>query len=129
MPIHAALITVLNVLLLFLAMGLVGRARGRYKIMAPATTGHPDFDRAFRAHQNTLEQTVMFLPVLWLASMSSDPTWAAVLGYTWLAARLWYLFGYIGAAGKRGPGFVVATLAWLALVAMSLGGIALGLMA
>ena len=34
----------------------VGRARGRFEVPAPATTGIESFERFFRAHQNTTEQ-------------------------------------------------------------------------
>ena len=49
----------------YLAFGLfVGRARGKFGVDAPATTGHPEFERYFRAHYNTLEQLIVFLPAL-----------------------------------------------------------------
>lgn len=123
MHLHAALITALNVILIFVAMGVVGRARGIHKIKAPAIIGNPDFERAFRAHQNTLEQTVMFLPVLWLASIYGNEQYAAWLGYAWLLARLWYLYGYVKAADSRGGGFTVAFLAWAGLLILSLIGV------
>ena len=123
MHLHAALITALNVVIIFIAMIMVGRARGLYKIDAPAITGHPDFERAFRAHQNTLEQTLMFLPVLWLATIYSKEQYAAYLGFAWLVGRLWYVFGYINAAGKRSGGFLVAFTAFVLLLLMSLWGI------
>ena len=50
----AAFITLLNVLILFIAMGLVGRARCKYGIKAPACTGNEHFECAFRAHENTI---------------------------------------------------------------------------
>lgn len=34
------------------------RARYKFKIYAPATSGHPDFDRAFRVQQNFVEHYV-----------------------------------------------------------------------
>jgi glutathione S-transferase len=120
MHLHAALITLLNVLLLSLAVGLVGQARGRFKIQAPATTGHPDFERVFRAHQNTLEQSVMFLPALWLATLYGNEQLAAGFGYVWLVGRAWYLYGYVGAARSRSGGFGLSMLAWLALVLLAL---------
>lgn len=123
MHIHAALITVLNVVLLSVAMALVGRARGRFQIHAPATTGNPEFERVFRAHQNTIEQTVMFLPVLWLATLYCSEQWAAWFGYAWLAGRAWYIVGYIRAEGRRSGGFLLATLAWVALLVMSFAGV------
>ena len=43
-----------------------GRARGRFGVPAPATTGNPSFERYFRVQQNTIEQLVIFLPSLYL---------------------------------------------------------------
>jgi uncharacterized membrane protein YecN with MAPEG domain len=123
MHLHAALITALNSILVFIAMAIVGRARGRHQIKAPAITGNPDFERAFRAHQNTLEQTVMFLPLLWLASIYGNEQYAAWLGYAWLLGRLWYLYGYVKAADSRGGGFTVALAAWAGLLLLSLKGL------
>ena len=38
----------------------VGRARGRFEVQVPATSGSDGFERYFRAHQNTTEQMVVF---------------------------------------------------------------------
>ena len=123
MYLQAALITALTTVVITIAMYFVGQARGKYKIHAPAITGHPDFERAFRAHQNTLEQTVMFLPLLWLATIYSNEQYAAYLGYAWLIGRLWYIFGYIADAKKRSMGFMVGAIALIILLIMSFWGI------
>ena len=123
MHLQAALITALTVVIISIAMFFVGRARGKYQIHAPATSGHPDFDRAFRAHQNTLEQTVMFLPLLWLATIYCNEQYAAYLGYAWLVGRAWYLYGYIAEAGNRGTGFMISSIAMIVLLVMSFRGI------
>lgn len=117
---QAALITLLNVLLLAVAMYLVGKARGRHGIHAPATTGNLEFERVFRAHQNTLEATVMFLPTLWIASLWCNETYAAWLGYAWLVGRAWYLLAYASPTGKRGWGFNIGGFANLALLLWAL---------
>lgn len=125
MPIHAAIITLLTSLLLAMATAAVGRARSKFGIKAPATTGHIDFERVFRAHMNTLEAAVIFLPVLWLAAHYSPfhPLLTAGLGYAWVAGRLWYLFGYWQAAGKRGTGFIMAFVAWVGLFILAAAGV------
>jgi uncharacterized MAPEG superfamily protein len=123
MYLQAALITALTTIVITIAMYFVGRARGKYQIKAPAITGHPDFERAFRAHQNTLEQAIMFLPLLWLASIYCNEQYAAYLGYAWLLGRMWYVFGYIAEAGKRSMGFTIGAIAQLGLLGMSLWGI------
>lgn len=113
---QAALITLLTVLLISTAMYLVGRARSRYGIQAPSTTGNLEFERVFRAHQNTLEATVMFLPSLWVATVYCNAFWAAMLGYAWLVGRAWYLAAYVRPAGNRGSGFTIALVANVALI-------------
>ena len=107
-----ALITLGVLLLLFAVAGIVGRARGKYKIDAPATTGHPQFDRAFRVQMNTLENAVLFLPALWLFAAYVSGVWSAALGVVWLAARVWYVIAYLQDAGKRGPAFGLSMLAF-----------------
>ncbi len=71
----------------------VGQARGKYGVEAPATTGHPIFERYFRVHQNTLEQMPVFLPGLWLFAYYVNPTIAAGLGLVFIAARAIYARG------------------------------------
>jgi hypothetical protein len=72
--VHAALITLFNMLLL-IAGDLAGRPCARQaRRQRAATIGHPDFERAFRAHQNTIESTVLFLPPLWIAQLYGDAT-------------------------------------------------------
>jgi glutathione S-transferase len=105
-----ALITLGVVVLLFAVAGNVGRARGKYKIAAPATTGDPTFERIFRVQMNTLENVVLFLPVLWLFAAYVSEIWSAALGAVWLAARVWYAVSYQQDAAKRGPGFGLSML-------------------
>ena len=61
-----AIVTGLAVLQSFLFAFLVGKERVKHGIHAPAMSGNPDFDRAFRVHANTVEQLVIFLPGLWM---------------------------------------------------------------
>lgn len=122
------LVVLLTVLLLFGTMLAVGRARGRYEIKAPAVTGHPAFERAYRVQMNTLEATVMFLPTLWLAAHFGFGAWAGIAGLVWLAGRVWYAAAYLGDASKRGPGFGVAVVAWLVLLVMAIVGVARAMM-
>jgi uncharacterized MAPEG superfamily protein len=119
----AALITVLTVILIFIASGFVGRARGIHKIDAPATSGHPEFERAFRAHMNTIEQAVLFLPLLWLASIYGNERLAAGLGLAWLLGRAWYIAAYLKDASRRSGGFLVGLVALAGLLLMSAWGI------
>lgn len=102
------LVVLLNVLLLFATGLVVAGARGRHGVKAPATTGHPDFERAFRVQMNALEHTVVFLPTLWLAVQWGNPTWAGILGLAWIAARVWYVPAYLRSAEARHYPFTVS---------------------
>lgn len=119
----AAFITLLNVLVLFMAMGLVGRARSKYGINAPACSGHEKFECAYRAHMNTIEQTVMFLPVLWIASLNGFEMWAHWLGAAWIVGRIWYVLGYNKSPSARSGGFLLSFLAFFGLFILSAIGL------
>lgn len=114
-----ALVTLLTVLLQFGTMWAVGRARGKYEIKAPAVSGHPAFERAYRVQMNTLEQTVLFLPTLWLAASYGFGGWAGIAGLVWLVGRGWYAVAYLKDPAKRGPGFALAMFGWIALLVMA----------
>lgn len=107
--------TLAIVLLMFWTAFDVGRARKRYDVAAPATTGDSRFERAFRIQANTLEWSVMTLPCLWLSAAFVGDSFAATLGATWIAARVWYALAYRRAPERRGPGFLIAALAFGAL--------------
>ena len=109
-------------LLLYFYMGLrVGRARYKYEIAAPATSGHPDFDRAFRIHANTLEWLPLFLVSLWLFSIFWNDKVAAGVGVVWILGRVLYLTGYSKAASSRSQGFGIQALATGVLLFGALG--------
>jgi len=124
-----ALATLLTVLLLFATLWVTGRARGKYGIKAPATSGHPAFERAYRVQMNTIEGSVMFLPALWLAASYGFSGWAGIAGLVWVAGRTWYAIAYWSDAAKRGPGFALAMLAFLVLLALAAIGIVRALLA
>lgn len=118
-----ALVTVLALIEYSVLGVMVGQARGKYKIEAPATTGNPDFERRFRVHQNTLESLVVFLPAMWLFGLTLSPVVAAVLGLVFLAARVVYVRGYLDDPKKRGPGAGLTAISNILLILGSLVGI------
>ena len=122
MPNFTAIVTLLAVVVYFHSSVRVGSARARYAVKAPATSGHPDFDRIFRVQMNTLEWMPIFLPSLWLfACYVSDPG-AAAIGVVWIGGRILYMVSYSEAAAKRGAGFgVQAAAAGVLLVGAFIG--------
>ncbi|WP_298255144.1 MAPEG family protein [Bradyrhizobium sp.] len=110
-----ALVTCLVILMYFAFSFQVGKARGTYGIKAPAISGHPDFERVFRVHMNTLEWMPIFLPALWLFAFYVSDAIAAALGVVWIIGRILYMTGYAKAANKRRPGFAIQASATIAL--------------
>ena len=114
------LITVLAVFQLFVFSILVARARGRYGVQAPATSGHEMFDRYYRVQMNTIEVLMLFLPSLWVASLCSDSVWITVAGFVYLVGRMVYLFGYVSDPKQRGLGYVLSILPTMGLMGTAL---------
>ena len=112
-----ALVTCLSILCYFYTSILVSRARTAFGIKAPAVSGNPDFERAFRVQMNTLEWMPIFLPSLWLFAFYINDALAAALGVVWIVGRVLYMTGYSQAAAKRGLGFGIqagaATVLWI----------------
>jgi glutathione S-transferase len=116
------LITILA-LLQFLYFGvLVGRARDRFGVKAPAITGNEIFERYFRVQMNTLELLVIFLPALWIATVYVPGYGVALLGVLYLIGRFVYLRGYVTDPSKRSLGFGLSALPILALLLIDLIG-------
>jgi glutathione S-transferase len=120
---YTALVTVLTVLFYSYTVFLVGRARGQFKVPAPAMSGHPEFDRIFRVQMNTLEWLPIFLPLLWLFALYVSDIAAAALGLLWIGARILYVMRYTEAAGRRGPGFTLQTAVCVVLLVGAAAGI------
>ena len=116
-------------IILFIATAIkVGAARSKYGIHAPATSGHPEFERIFRVQQNTLEQLVAFIPSLVLFAQYVSPNWAAGVGLVWIVGRIWFALSYYAEAEKRGPGFMLTFTALVVLLGGAMIGIAASLL-
>jgi len=116
-----AIVTCLAIAFYFFTTVLVGKAREKFGIKAPAVSGNPDFERVFRVQMNTLEWLPIFLPSLWLFAIYISDQWAAVLGLIWILGRILYTTGYSQAAEKRSMGFAVQALAGIVLWLGALG--------
>ena len=93
-----------------------GRARTTYNIQAPATVGHPIFERWYRIQHNTLEQLIIFLPSLFLFANYAYPRLAGWLGLAFIVGRIVYTRSYLADPEARGPGFAISMGANLILV-------------
>lgn len=105
----------------YLVFGLMaGMARGKYKVEAPATAGHPIFERRLRVQTNTLEQLIVFLPGLVLFGRYVSAPIGVILGAIFILGRIVYSIGYVADPAKRSVGFV---LSYVPVVLLILGGL------
>ena len=116
----ASLVTLLAVALMFWTAINVGKARAKYEVKAPATSGHEMFDRAYRIQMNTLESAMLLLPSMWIYAGLIGDLGAGVSGAIWITGRIWYALAYQQDPAKRGPGFGIA---FLAIAGMWAGGL------
>jgi len=107
---YVAVVTVLAFFEFLFFGGLVGRARAKYGVAAPAVSGHEVFERYFRVHMNTLEQLIMFVPSLWIFAHYASPTWAAILGVIFIIGRAIYCYSYVRDPKKRSLSFMLSAL-------------------
>jgi glutathione S-transferase len=124
MSIHplVAIVTLLALLVYFYMSLQVGQGRSKYGVEAPAVTGHPDFERLFRIHMNTLEWLPLFLVSLWLFAIAwNSDLVSAGIGLVWIVGRIVYLTGYSKAAEARSTGFGIQALATGVLLFGALG--------
>ncbi len=123
------LVTVLAVIQ-FAGFGfLVGAARARHGIPAPATSGHEIFDRYFRVHMNTLETLVFLLPSMWISAQYWPAQLSAILGAVYLIGRQFYLSGYVKDPKKRGLGYGLSVMPAAIMSVAALVGIVRALLA
>ena len=121
----SAAVAVLAVLFIFYTGLNVGRMRGKHKIDAPATTGPVEFESALRVQANTVEQAVMFFPLLYVSTAYFNTlAWLpAAFGLLWVIGRLVYMQGYMTAPNRRSTGFLIGTLAMFGLLILSIWGL------
>lgn len=101
---------------------LVGRARGRYRVKAPAVTGDERFERMLRVQMNTLEQLVAFLPALLIAGVYASGVLVAGIGAVYLVGRFVYWRAYTADPATRSAGFALTIASTSALLLIGLYG-------
>ena len=121
------LVLVLALAEFFFFLNAVGRARSRFGVKAPATTGHEVFERVFRVQMNTLEQLIIFVPSLLLFAAYVHPAIAAALGAVFILGRALYYRGYVRDPRQREMGFLLSVIPNVALLLGALIGTLLAL--
>ncbi len=106
----------------------VGRAREKYDVKAPATSGNEIFERYFRVQMNTLELLIILVPAMWIFGFYVSANVAAALGAIYVIGRGVYFFAYVKDPKTRSLGFglsagPVAALAVGALIGAAVAAI------
>ncbi len=123
-----AIVTGLAVLQSFFFAFQVGQARQKHGIDAPAISGNPEFERAFRVHANTIEQLIVFLPGLWMFGYYVNAQVGAGIGVLFIIGRFVYRSAYLGDPKNRTAGFGIGALTMVVLVVGGMIGAGMKLM-
>ena len=115
-----AVVTVLALLQVFSFAFLVGKQRVKHGVKAPDISGEAEFERAFRVHQNSVEQLVIFIPALWLFGYYVHSLIGAGIGLIFIVARFVYRGSYLNNPESRTAGFGIGALSMMVLL---LGGL------
>ena len=105
---YPGIVSALALLVYYYTLFKAGMARGRFNVAAPSHEGPEEYQRYVRAHLNTLEHLVLFLPGLWLFAFAVSPLWAAGMGIIWPIGRLIYARGYYENADRRRLGLYLS---------------------
>jgi glutathione S-transferase len=124
---YISLVVIIALIEYLFFQGMAGKARGQYQIKAPAIIGNENFERSLRVQQNTLEQLIIFIPVIYLAGFYANEIAAALLGSLFLIGRPLYYKSYINDPSKRGPGMLIGYIPTVLLALMALVGVILRL--
>lgn len=94
----------------------VSAARVKHGVAAPATTGHPEFDRVYRVHQNTLEQLIIFIPAIWMFAIYVHPLTGAAIGLLFPIGREVYRRSYVADPSRRAAGAAIGGVSTVTLL-------------
>lgn len=115
-----AIVTVLAVLQTFWFAFQVGQERVKHGVKAPSCSGAPEFERAYRVHENTIEQLVLILPALWIFGFYVHGLIGAGIGLLFIIGRFVYRSAYLKDPASRSAGFGIGALA---LAVLAIGGL------
>jgi uncharacterized membrane protein YecN with MAPEG domain len=116
-------VTVLAALVCLGTAILVARVRRREKISPPAMTGSFAVECALRVQGNTTEQVVIFLPVLWIATLYFQGWVPPLIGLVWCLARILYAYAYMSEPKSRSVGFALSVFCSIGLAILSIWGL------
>ena len=121
-----ALVTLVAIVQVMAFQWRVGKGRNAFNVPGPLTTGPDPWERLYRVHLNTVENLVMFFPLLWLCAAFLHPWAAATLGLAFVVARGWYSSLYVADPSTRVPAVWLTGISLYLLLLGTAAGIAMG---
>lgn len=120
---HIILITVATSALILTLAFRSGAAKGKAGEKPYETLTDETARIANRIHLNTIEMSVAFLPLLWVAALYSVTILAVALGWVWILARIGYAYAYTKKPASRAAFFVLNLLCVVGLMGVTLYGL------
>ena len=113
------LVQMIIVVMIFAFALRVGINRDKMGVPAPAMTGNEEWERYCRVHLNSVEQAILFIPMMWLTAFTAGDTMAASAGAVWVVGRILFSQLYIKDPKSRGPGILLTLLALVGTLVMA----------
>jgi len=114
----SGLVTIFSSLFTFYLAYNTGMTRIAHKSPPYEPTKSKEVMIANRAHMNCVELSVVYLPLLWVATIFGPSSLiAGIIGSVWFVSRVWYALGYLKDPKKRQTPFMIG-LACIALTAI-----------
>lgn len=104
------IVAMLAVIQYLVFAGMVGKARGKFGVKAPAVSGDERFERIYRVQMNTLELLVALLPAMYVSARYWPPQVIAGVGAVYLVGRVLYWRAYVASPSSRGLGYLLSIL-------------------
>lgn len=101
---------------MFFLTARAGALRGKHDIVPPKMVGNDDFEIAYRIQANSVEQLVIFMPIMWVGAYALGDIWGGVAGLVWILGRLVYAQAMNNDPSKRGTGMIITTLPMIVLL-------------
>ena len=106
----SALVTLVTSLFIFRLAYQTGMTRQAHKAPPHKHTDNHEVLIANRIHMNTVEMSVVYLPILWVATVFASANLAGLLGIVWFISRVGYAFAYRDKPKKRETPFMIGVV-------------------
>ena len=107
---YTTIATVVITFFMFYLTAAAGALRGKHGIEPPKMVGNADYEIAYRIQANSVEQLVMFMPIMWLGAYALGDSWGGAAALVWLIGRFAYARAMKSDPSKRGTGMVITSV-------------------